>query len=121
MAAVYLRSLFESIYKRKFLRLGIPFMVFMIGGSIGLKEFTSLRYEFRKQEFTRKDAEEAGIKMKDPEEVTLEAIYKEVQALDIDNWKNIRGPRPWEKGNEYNKLLKERQKGKQQQQQPGKS
>ncbi|KAK8782647.1 hypothetical protein V5799_016014 [Amblyomma americanum] len=115
MAAVYLRSLFQYIYKRKFLRLGIPFMVFMVGGSIGLREFASLRYEFRKQEFTRKDAEEAGIKMKDPEEVTLEAVYKELQALDIDNWKNVRGPRPWEEGNEYNKLLEERQKAKLQQ------
>uniref|UniRef100_A0A1E1WYB7 Cytochrome c oxidase assembly protein COX16 homolog, mitochondrial n=1 Tax=Amblyomma aureolatum TaxID=187763 RepID=A0A1E1WYB7_9ACAR len=115
MAAVYLRSLFQYIYKRRFLRLGIPFMLFMVGGSIGLRQFAKLRYEFRKQEFTRQDAEEAGIKMKAPEEVTLEAVYKEVQALDIDNWKNVRGPRPWEEGNEYNKLLKERQNVKNQQ------
>uniref|UniRef100_A0A6M2E3U9 Cytochrome c oxidase assembly protein COX16 homolog, mitochondrial n=1 Tax=Amblyomma tuberculatum TaxID=48802 RepID=A0A6M2E3U9_9ACAR len=115
MAAVYLKSFFQYVYKRRFLRLGIPFMVFMVGGSIGLKQFASLRYEFRKSEFTRKDAEEAGVKVKDTEEVTLEAVYKEVQALDIDNWKNIRGPRPWEEGNEYNKLLKERQNKKEQQ------
>ncbi|XP_037575682.1 cytochrome c oxidase assembly protein COX16 homolog, mitochondrial [Dermacentor silvarum] len=114
MAAVYLRSVFQYVYKRKFLRLGVPFMVFMVGGSIGLKQFTSLRYEFRKQEFTREDAEEAGIKMKEPEEVSIEAVYKEIQSVDIDNWKNVRGPRPWEEGNEYNKILKERQMMKQQ-------
>uniref|UniRef100_A0A224YKP8 Cytochrome c oxidase assembly protein COX16 homolog, mitochondrial n=1 Tax=Rhipicephalus zambeziensis TaxID=60191 RepID=A0A224YKP8_9ACAR len=115
MAAVYLKSLFQSVYRRKFFRLGVPFMVFMVGGSIGLKQFTSLRYEFRKQEFTREVAEEAGIKMKDPEETSIEAVYKEMQSVDIDNWKNIRGPRPWEEGNEYTKLLKERQQTKQQQ------
>ncbi|KAH7941791.1 hypothetical protein HPB49_017576 [Dermacentor silvarum] len=38
----------------------------------------------------------------------------EIQSVDIDNWKNVRGPRPWEEGNEYNKILKERQMMKQQ-------
>lgn len=113
MAAINFRSVYQYVYRRKFLRLGVPFLVFMLGGSIGLKQFASLRYEFRKQGFTREVAEEAGLKMKPPEEVTLEAVYKEVQAVDIDNWKNIRGPRPWEEGNEYNKLLEERQKKRQ--------
>uniref|UniRef100_A0A131XQF3 Cytochrome c oxidase assembly protein COX16 homolog, mitochondrial n=1 Tax=Hyalomma excavatum TaxID=257692 RepID=A0A131XQF3_9ACAR len=115
MIAVYLRSVYQYVYKRKFLRLGVPFMVFMVGGSIGLKQFTSIRYEFRKQGFTRDVAEDSGIEMKEPEQVTIEAAYKEMQSLDIDNWKNVRGPRPWEEGNEYNKLLQERQKMKQQQ------
>ncbi|KAL3188577.1 hypothetical protein MRX96_022583 [Rhipicephalus microplus] len=115
MAAFYLKSVFQSLYRRKFIRLGVPFMVFMVGGSIGLKQFTSIRYEFRKQEFTREVAEKEGIKMKDPEESSIEAVYKEIQSVDIDNWKNIRGPRPWEEGNEYYKLLKERQKAKEQQ------
>ncbi|KAH9376924.1 hypothetical protein HPB48_002761 [Haemaphysalis longicornis] len=81
----------------------------MLGGPVGLKQFDSLRYEFMKQGFTREIAEEAGLKMKPPEEVTLEAVYKEVQAVGIDNWHNTRGPRPWE----YNKLLEERQKKRQ--------
>lgn len=28
--------------------------------------------------------------------VTLEDTYEEIQKLDIDNWENKRGPRPWE-------------------------
>lgn len=28
--------------------------------------------------------------------VTLENAYEEIQKLDIDNWENKRGPRPWE-------------------------
>lgn len=34
--------------------------------------------------------------MKKPEEVTLESEYEKVKTLDIDNWENKRGPRPWE-------------------------
>lgn len=29
-------------------------------------------------------------------EVTLESTYEEIQKIDIDNWENKRGPRPWE-------------------------
>lgn len=28
--------------------------------------------------------------------VTLEDAYEDIQKLDIDNWENKRGPRPWE-------------------------
>lgn len=31
-----------------------------------------------------------------PNEVTLEKVYDEIKTLDIDNWENKRGPRPWE-------------------------
>lgn len=34
--------------------------------------------------------------MKKPGEVTLESEYEKVKDLDIDNWEQIRGPRPWE-------------------------
>ncbi|CAN7942015.1 unnamed protein product [Ixodes hexagonus] len=110
MAAVYLKSLFESVYRRRFIRLGVPFMIFVIGGSFGLKHFTSLRYEFRTTKITQEDAEKEGLKMKAPGEVTVESVYEEIQDIDIDNWQNVRGPRPWEEGNEYNKLLEQRQK-----------
>lgn len=32
-------------------------------------------------------------------EVTLENAYEDIQKLDIDNWENKRGPRPWEDQN----------------------
>lgn len=28
--------------------------------------------------------------------VTVEAVFEEIKTLDIDNWENKRGPRPWE-------------------------
>jgi len=34
--------------------------------------------------------------MKKRHEVTLETEYDKVKSIDIDNWSNKRGPRPWE-------------------------
>ncbi|CAG2064247.1 unnamed protein product [Timema podura] len=137
---------FRQLSEQKFFRYGVPFLIFMVGGSFGLKEFTQLRrgkkklrvkhcidgvsracegcistlrdysdgsaldcivanatvkgrqYEFRKnQKIDPKDVEEShGIKMKKRGEVTLESEYEKLKELDIDNWSNIRGPRPWE-------------------------
>lgn len=32
-----------------------------------------------------------GIKMKKPQEVTLETEYEKIKEIDIDNWENVRG------------------------------
>ncbi|XP_062562332.1 cytochrome c oxidase assembly protein COX16 homolog, mitochondrial [Armigeres subalbatus] len=83
--------------KRKFFRFGVPFMLLMIGGSFGLKQFAQLRYTFSKKgSLTVEEAEKHGLLMKKPEEVTLESEYAKVRDVDINNWENIRGPRPWE-------------------------
>lgn len=37
-----------------------------------------------------------GVNMKKRQEVTLETEYDKVKSIDIENWTNIRGPRPWE-------------------------
>ncbi|XP_069677320.1 cytochrome c oxidase assembly protein COX16 homolog, mitochondrial [Periplaneta americana] len=87
----------KDLSQQKFFRYGVPFFVFVIGGSFGLKEFTRLRYEFSKQcPINPEMAEKHGVKMKKPGEVTLESEYEKIKKLDIDNWENIRGPRPWE-------------------------
>ena len=41
---------------------------------------------------------------------TLEDHYKDlIEDTDIDNWKNVRGPRPWESDNkEYMSVIEER-------------
>lgn len=36
-------------------------------------------------------------------EVTLETAYDDIQKLDIDNWENKRGPRPWEDATQQKK------------------
>lgn len=40
--------------------------------------------------------EKLGIKMKGAGEVTLETEYEKIKEINIDDWENIRGPRPWE-------------------------
>lgn len=35
---------FEDLYKKKLFKYGLPFLVMVIGGSFGLKEFTQLRF-----------------------------------------------------------------------------
>lgn len=37
--------------------------------------------------------------MKKTGEVTLETEFEKVKNIDIDNWEQVRGPRPWEEAN----------------------
>lgn len=68
----------------------------MIGGSVGLREFTSLRYKYRAVERIdfREEAKKKGLTTIPPEEVTLEKVYEKMKDQDIDQWENIRIPRP---------------------------
>jgi len=87
-----------GLFKRKFFRYGVPFFILVIAGSFGLTEITSLRYKFRAQKgMTKEEAEKIGVKMKNPGEVTLESEFEKTKKeLNIDEWENKRGPRPWE-------------------------
>lgn len=86
----------KQLSKRRFFKFGVPFVSLIILGSFGLREFAGLRYQFRTTSRVREEADKIGIEMKDRKEVTLEAEYEKVKKMDIDNWENIRGPRPWE-------------------------
>ncbi|XP_012254616.1 cytochrome c oxidase assembly protein COX16 homolog, mitochondrial [Athalia rosae] len=78
-------------------RYGIPFVLFVVGGSFGLQKFTEIKFKYANTGvLIHEEAKKAGIEMKKPEEVTLEAVYDSVKDIDIENWKNVRGPRPWE-------------------------
>lgn len=56
----------------------------------------SLKYKTDKQRVTPKELAELGIVMKSNDSITLESEYEKVKKIDIDNWVQIRGPRPWE-------------------------
>ncbi|XP_050464868.1 cytochrome c oxidase assembly protein COX16 homolog, mitochondrial [Cataglyphis hispanica] len=77
---------------------GIPFMIFILGGSFGLREFTELRYRYKNTtEYSiRDELEKKGIETRPLEEITLEKEYEKLEKVDLDNWKNIRIPRQWE-------------------------
>lgn len=51
---------------------------------------------FSNQKVSPEDMAKYGVQMKPSSEVTLEKVYEEMQAMDIDSWQQVRGPRPWE-------------------------
>ncbi|XP_014244383.1 cytochrome c oxidase assembly protein COX16 homolog, mitochondrial [Cimex lectularius] len=86
-----------SALNSRFVKFGIPFVIFIVGGSFGLKEFTQIRYAYGKNKLLDPDTlKEYGIDMKKPGEVTLESEYEKIKGLANQEWENIRGPRPWE-------------------------
>ncbi|KAK8383920.1 hypothetical protein O3P69_015983 [Scylla paramamosain] len=98
-------------FGRKATRFGVPFILLVVGGSFGLREFAQLRYDFRtRRTISKEDAEKVGIKMKDAKEVTLESEYEKIAQIDTSNWENVRGPRPWEEGNKLYEEAVERVK-----------
>ncbi|XP_076032868.1 cytochrome c oxidase assembly protein COX16 homolog l(3)neo43 isoform X2 [Oratosquilla oratoria] len=99
----------RGLFARRSVRYAIPFMILVVGGSFGLKEFAQIRYDYGGRKLIKKeDAEEHGVKMKDRSEVTLETEYEKIEKLDIDTWENKRGPRPWEEGNTLYEEAKQR-------------
>ncbi|XP_046650829.1 cytochrome c oxidase assembly protein COX16 homolog, mitochondrial-like isoform X1 [Daphnia pulicaria] len=87
----------QRFFQKKSVKYSIPFLVLVVGGSFGLKQFTENRYRFRRNKFLDKEeAEKWGILKKDKSEVTLETEFEKVKQIDISDWENKRGPRPWE-------------------------
>ena len=65
----------------------------------GLAEFTSIRVTKRDEKNRMLTADETLKFMKKKERVDVDEEYKELmEKLDIDQWENKRGPRPWEDG-----------------------
>ncbi|XP_046400700.1 cytochrome c oxidase assembly protein COX16 homolog, mitochondrial [Ischnura elegans] len=92
------RQKINVVTKRKSFRYGLPFIILMIGSSFALEQFSQIRYRFSKKAPVNPELmEKFGVNMKKPGEVTLETEYEKIKNLDIDNWTNVRGPRPWEK------------------------
>lgn len=87
----------QRLWRNKFLRVGLPMITFMVIGSFGLAEFTSIRVKKRDEKNRMLTAEESLKFMKKKERVDVEEEYEALmQKLDIEHWENKRGPRPWE-------------------------
>ncbi|XP_011300561.1 cytochrome c oxidase assembly protein COX16 homolog, mitochondrial [Fopius arisanus] len=82
--------------KKRSVKQGLPFVLFIIGASFGLGQFTNLRYEYRKTKQTQEKMQDVGLPMRKAEEITLEAQYDIVKEYDTDHWENKRISRPWE-------------------------
>ncbi|KAB7503202.1 Cytochrome c oxidase assembly protein COX16-like protein, mitochondrial [Armadillidium nasatum] len=65
-------------------RYGLPIFVLVVGGSFGLKEFTSIKYEYNQKKLFREVAAKEGIELKPASEVTLEKAFEEIQEIDTN-------------------------------------
>ncbi|KAF7988079.1 hypothetical protein HCN44_007573 [Aphidius gifuensis] len=89
------RKNIENFFKKKSVKYFIPFVLFVVGGSIGLREFTSLRYQYRNTLSFNDKLKHSGVEINKPEDVSLEKVYDKVKEIDTTNWENVRITRPW--------------------------
>ncbi|CAH3021958.1 unnamed protein product [Porites evermanni] len=82
----------------QFLKFGVPMITLIVGGSFALKEFTEIKIKRRDEKGHALNKEEAlEVLPHKKKQASLEEEYKAItKKLDIDNWENKRGPRPWE-------------------------
>ncbi|XP_032403940.1 cytochrome c oxidase assembly protein COX16 homolog, mitochondrial [Xiphophorus hellerii] len=90
----------KTLRRNKTVKYGVPMLLLVIGGSFGLREFTQIRYDAQKIKKRLDPSLEAKV---NPEKqaVILEEEYEKLKEIHLDEWKNIRGPRPWENSREY--------------------
>ncbi|XP_061553053.1 cytochrome c oxidase assembly protein COX16 homolog, mitochondrial [Phycodurus eques] len=90
----------KALQKNKTLRYGVPMLLLVVGGSFGLREFTQIRYDAQKIRRKLDPSLEARVNVQ-RQSVILEQEYKKMKDANLDEWRNIRGPRPWEDSREY--------------------
>lgn len=82
--------------KNKFLRFGAPFILLVVGGSFGLREFSQIRYDYRQVKLiSTEELEKQGINKKPHGSVTIETEYKKlIKEVNLEDYENKRIPRP---------------------------
>ncbi|XP_076605241.1 cytochrome c oxidase assembly protein COX16 homolog, mitochondrial [Chaetodon auriga] len=101
----------KALQRNKTVRYGIPMLLLIVGGSFGLREFTAIRYEAQKHRRKLDPSLEAKVNV-ERQSVILEEEYEKMKQMNLVEWKNIRGPRPWEDSREYQEQQRSRQKEK---------
>ncbi|XP_029899923.1 cytochrome c oxidase assembly protein COX16 homolog, mitochondrial [Myripristis murdjan] len=90
----------KALQKNKTIRYGVPMLLLIVGGSFGLREFTQIRYDAQKIRRKLDPSLEAKVNVQ-RQAVILEEEYEKLKEVNLEEWKNIRGPRPWEDSKEY--------------------
>ncbi|KAF3700891.1 Cytochrome c oxidase assembly protein COX16 -like protein, mitochondrial Precursor [Channa argus] len=98
----------KALRKNKTAKYGVPMLLLVVGGSFGLREFTQIRYDAQKLRKKLDPSLESKVDV-EKQTVMLEQEYEKIKELNLESWKNIRGPRPWEDSRE----LQEQQRSKQ--------
>ncbi|KAK1158955.1 hypothetical protein AOXY_G22780 [Acipenser oxyrinchus oxyrinchus] len=102
----------KALQSNKTARYGIPMLLLIVGGSFGLREFTQIRYDAQKIKKKLDPALEARVSTQ-KQKVTLETEYEKLKELNLEDWRNIRGPRPWEDSRQYQEQQRSQQATKQ--------
>lgn len=97
----------SKLRANKHFKFGVPFMLMIVGSSFGMKFYSEVRFKIQEERHIiskTKELQQMAVKQQ-----TIEDEYEDYKkTVDLDNWKNIRGPRPWEENNEEYKELIER-------------
>lgn len=91
ISVMFAPAVMRAFRKNKTLRYGVPMLLLIVGGSFGLREFSQIRYDAVKIKMDP----ELEKKLKE-NKISLESEYEKIKDSKFDDWKNIRGPRPWE-------------------------
>lgn len=93
---IYFSKSINNVLRNKFVRFGAPFIILVIGGSFGLKEFSQIRYDYRKvQLISPEELEKQGIEMKPRGSVTIETEYQKlIEQVNLEDYDNKRISRP---------------------------
>ncbi|XP_049451481.1 cytochrome c oxidase assembly protein COX16 homolog, mitochondrial [Epinephelus fuscoguttatus] len=98
----------KALRKNKTVKYGVPMVLLIVGGSFGLREFTQIRYDAQKIRKKLDPSLEAKVNVQ-KQSAILEEEYEKLREVNLDEWKNIRGPRPWEDSKEYQEQQRSRQ------------
>ncbi|KAK9534010.1 cytochrome c oxidase assembly protein COX16 homolog, mitochondrial [Anarhichas minor] len=98
----------KALQKNKTVKYGVPMLLLVVGGSFGLREFTQIRYDAQRIRKRLDPSLEAKVDIQ-KQSVMLEEEYEKMKQVNMEEWKNIRGPRPWEDSKEYQEQQRTRQ------------
>uniref|UniRef100_A0A8C5W709 Cytochrome c oxidase assembly protein COX16 homolog, mitochondrial n=1 Tax=Leptobrachium leishanense TaxID=445787 RepID=A0A8C5W709_9ANUR len=68
----------------------------IVGGSFGLREFTQIRYDAQHLKRTVNLKKKKKETKKQNISFHLFSLWQKIKDEKFEDWKNIRGPRPWE-------------------------
>ncbi|KAJ7344749.1 hypothetical protein JRQ81_000699 [Phrynocephalus forsythii] len=83
----------RALKRNKSFKYGVPMVVLAIAGSLGIRELTQIRIDIEKY---RTQVDPALQEEHRKKIMSLEEEYEKMKDNTFDDWKNIRGPRPWE-------------------------
>ncbi|XP_017267003.1 cytochrome c oxidase assembly protein COX16 homolog, mitochondrial isoform X1 [Kryptolebias marmoratus] len=89
----------KTLQRNKTVKYGVPMLLLIVGGSFGLREFTQIRYDAQKIRKKLDPSLEAKVDVQ-RQSVILQEEYEKMKEVNLDEWRNIRGPRPWEDSKE---------------------